>query len=107
MGTNPKYSKIEARLSKTVKEKPPKNPKVPAFPQHAATTAQKLREIIDAGGEQVPLAYAALSRLCVLWTPGALVANGLAGGQFGVVVNDLVGIMSILFPDGEGMPDPL
>ena len=89
------------------KERPPKNPKVPTFPPAAEATAQKLREIIDAGGPQSPLAYAALSRLCVIWTPGALAYDeqGLGGGQFGQVVNDLIGIMAQLFPDGEGLPD--
>lgn len=47
-------------------------PKVPNFPPLIKAMAQKLGEIIDAGNEQSPLAYAALTRLCVLMTPNTV-----------------------------------
>ena len=86
-------------------DRPPKNPRVPIFPPDAQALAQKLREIIDAGGEQSPLAYAALSRLCVMWVPGALHDAGLGAGQYGQVVNELIDLMFELFPNGEGLPE--
>ena len=85
--------------------RPPKNPKVPTMPASAQALAQKLREIIDAGGEQSPLAYGALSRLCVMWVPGALESTSeLGGGQMGDVFHDVLNIMLVLFPNGEGLP---
>jgi hypothetical protein len=68
------------------------DPKVPTFPPIVEGTAQKLREIIGAGDEQSPLAYAALSRLCVLWTPNTVPCNKH------VMVNELIGLMAALFP---------
>ncbi len=84
--------------------RPPKNPRVPTMPANAQALAQKLREIIDAGGEQSPLAYGALSRLCVMWVPGALQEDSLGGGQMSEVFNEVLAIMFKLFPDGEGLP---
>lgn len=83
-----------------------KNPKIPVLPVAAQATYDVLTRIIDAGGEKATTAYAALSRLCVLWTPGALANDdaGLGGGQMGEVVNDLLGLMFQLFPDGDGLP---
>lgn len=69
-----------------------KHPKVPTFPPIVEGTAQKLREIIDAGNEQSPLAYAALSRLCVLWTPNTVPCDKH------VMVNELIVLMLKLFP---------
>jgi len=99
------YAKIDLGLREQCGEKLDKNPKMPTFPPAPAATAQKLREIIDAGGPQAPLAYSALSRLCVLWTPGAVAAGALGGGQMGIIVNDLVRIFLELFPGGEGLPE--
>ncbi len=100
------YEEINRELKKG-KEKPAKNPKVPTFPPAPAATAQKLREIIDGGGPLAPLAYGALSRLCVLWTPGAIATDtsGLGGGQMGIIVNELIGLFHVLFPNGEGLPE--
>jgi hypothetical protein len=100
------YAKIERDMAKTLKERPPKNPRVPTFPPAAEATAQKLREIIDAGGEKATIAYAALSRLCVLWVPGALDSTPLGGGQHAAVVNALLDDMLELFPNGVGLPEP-
>lgn len=69
-----------------------KNPKVPIFPALVEATAQKLREKIDARNEQSPLAYGALTRLCVLWSPNTVPCDKAA------MVNDLVRIMATLFP---------
>ena len=103
MGKTPKqYKQVEEKLAKKVKEKPQKNPKVPTFPPAAQATAQKLREIIDAGGERATMAYGALSRLSVLWTDGVLVDES----QRIAVVSDLLQLMMQLFPNGEGLPDP-
>jgi hypothetical protein len=77
----------------------PKNPRVPVLPVNAEATAQQLLRIIDAGSEQSPLAYAALTRLCVMWVP-----NALNAAQSMIVVNDLIGLMFQLFPGGEGLP---
>lgn len=96
------YKVINAELAKKTKEKPKKNPKVPTFPPAAQATAQKLREIIDAGGEQATLAYGALSRLSVLWTEGAIKTDS----QRNAVVFNLLNSMFLLFPNGEGLPDP-
>ena len=85
-------------------ERSPKNPKVPTMPAEARALAQKLHEIIDASNEQSPIAYATLSRLCVLWTPEALAGDSMEGGQRSIVVNDLVRLMAQLFPQGEGLP---
>jgi hypothetical protein len=100
------YAKIERELAKTLKERPPKNPRVPTFPPAPERLAQKLREIIDVGNGQSLLAYAALSRLCVMWTPNAIPtdASGLGGGQYAQVVNEMLGLMHQLFPGGEGLP---
>ena len=46
---------------------PKKQPKVPAYPPVAHELAQKLGQIIDAGGEGYHTAYGALSRMAVLW----------------------------------------
>lgn len=78
-----------------------KNPKVPVFPDAANRTAQMLLEIIDVHDEMSPVAYAALSRLCVLWAPGIL--DGYKDGNVAIVINDLVGLMAKLFPCGEGL----
>lgn len=103
MGKTPKqYKQVEAKLAKKTTEKPPKNPKVPTFPPAAEATAQKLREIIDAGGERATMAYGALSRLSVLWTDGAIQSDS----QRNAVVNDLLRLMMQIFPNGEGLPDP-
>lgn len=96
------YKVINAELGKKTKEKPPKNPKVPTFPPAAEATAQKLREIIDAGGEQASMAYGALSRLSVLWTEGAVKGES----ERVEIVHDLLKLMMQLFPNGEGLPDP-
>lgn len=82
-----------------------KNPRVPTFPPSAAALAQKLSGIIDAGGEHATTAYAALTRLCVMWTPGALVGSDMGGGNYAEVVNFLLHDMFILFPDGEGLQE--
>jgi len=106
-----KIIRVDARnrmkrwVSEMLKEKAPKNPRVPTFPPSAEATAQKLREIIDAHDERFPLAYACLSRLCALWVPNALISDKMGGGQFGIVVNELVDLMTQLFPDGEGLPE--
>lgn len=85
----------------TLEDKPhrdrQKDPKVPTFPETAHATAQKLHGIIDAHGPQAPLAYAALSRLSVLWTNDVEPVNKTA------MVNRLVSILSELFPDSEGL----
>lgn len=69
-----------------------KHPKVPTFPTIVEGTAQKLREIIDVGNGQSPMAHAALSRLCVLWTPNTVPCDK------NVMVNELLGLMTTLFP---------
>lgn len=69
-----------------------KDPKAPVFPAIVQTTAQKLREIIDAGNEQSPLAYAALSRLCVLWTPNTMLVDKTN------MLNEFVRLMTAIFP---------
>ena len=48
--------------------RPPKGTcRVPMYPPRAQAFAQELSRLIDAGGEQSPLAYALLSRLAVFW----------------------------------------
>lgn len=96
-----KHEQIEAVLAESHVEKPPKNPKVPTFNSTAAATAQKLREIIDAGGEQAPLAYGALTRLSVLWAQN----NGVTDRSQVLLVGNLITIMGKLFPNGEGLPE--
>lgn len=82
-----------------------KEPKVPTFPPAAAALAQKLREIIDAGGERQPIAYACLSRLCVMWAPRAIEFDSMGGGaQYSGIVNDQLRLLSLLFPNGQGLP---
>jgi len=71
----------------------PKKPKVPTFSAIVEGTAQKLREIIDAGNGQSPLAYAALSRLCVLWAQNTVACDK------NVMINELIKLMVILFPE--------
>lgn len=111
------YDEIERRLKLEVKPKyAPKNPKIPTFPPAAQALAQQLREIIDAGGEQHHMAYAALTRLCVLWVqPGPhtvqveltsfhedepCAARGRMSSNNPQLVNDLMGLLVELFPDG-------
>ena len=100
-------SKTHAKITRDAENRPPKNPRVPVFPPAAQATAQKLLEIIDGGDVMATTAYAAYCRLCVMWVPGALTsdASNLGGGQMGQVVNDLIGLMAILFPGGDGLPD--
>lgn len=99
--TNPKYKQIEVELTKAAKEKPAKNPKVPTFNPASKATAQKLLEIIDAGGERAAMAYGALSRLGTLWTEGAITTDS----QRNAVVNDLLRLVLRVFPDSEGLPE--
>lgn len=83
-------------------QRAPKQPKQPNMPASAQETAQKLHRIIDEGGERAKtMAYAALSRLCVLWAPEAFPEeqNPLGGGNFGIVTNELLVLMFELFPN--------
>jgi len=61
-------SKSRAKAEREERELlPKKQPKVPVYPPVAHELAQKLGQIIDAGGEGYSIAYGALSRLAVLW----------------------------------------
>ena len=114
---NDTYDQVQQQLARTLRKREviSINPRVPTFPPPAAALAQKLREIIDANGEQATLAYAALSRLCVLWStpresPLKVVAEysqtqqtvDLTGNP--PIVRDLMRLMMQLFPEGEGLP---
>lgn len=100
---DPKYEKIQAKHGKSLFTPLPKEPRIPTFPASAQAAAQKLREIINAGDERLPLAYASLSRLSVLWTPRTPAPASAGAGQFGTVVNEFVAMMGELFPDEEGL----
>ena len=78
--------------SRTKRNERSHNQKVPTMPVLIQTMAQKLREIIDAGNEQSPLAWGALSRLCVLWTTGTVLSDRI------VCIKDMIRILTILFP---------
>jgi hypothetical protein len=83
-----------------------KQPKIPTFPLVPKLLAQKLQEIIAAGGERSSLAYSVLTRLCAMYAPGALVHDGTpTGGQYGIVLNEQLRLMEKLFPGGVGLPE--
>lgn len=70
-----------------------KTPKLPVFPLTIEPMAQKLREIIDAGDDRFPLAYAALSRLCVIYAPNV----GIDRASYLKIVRELCDLTLILF----------
>lgn len=90
LATSRKTLKIEAEKKTHVERS--KDPKAPVFPAIVQATAQKLREIIDVGNEQSPLAYAALSRLSVLWTPDIVLVDKTK------MLNELVRLLTAIFP---------
>lgn len=86
-------------------EKPTKDPKVPVFPHPARMMYDALNVIVSAGGDLSPLAYGAMTRLCVLWSDVKLVGETQLGGGMKVeLVNDLVKNVAQLFPDVEELP---
>jgi len=112
-----KYDKIEATLKKTIKEPRVKNPRVPVFPPAAQATYDLLNDIVtnDADNDRRCLAYGLMTRLCVLWVPGVerldvVVKATLDPLMFDLsensqIIQDVMRIMTVLFPDGEGLPE--
>lgn len=109
-------------------EKPPKNPRVPIFPPHVVPLVNHLNEIIDKelNGDQDrrALAYGILSRLCVVWAPPIMrekftveaelvsyeetdLANARCrlSSNNAPIINELLGLMEKMFPNGEGLPE--
>lgn len=92
-----------------------KNPRVPVFNPAAQNTANLLNKIIDEKGENAWLAYAALTRLSVIWAqpnvPVKITADYYEStGRIDIsknsqIIQDFVIIMSKLFPSGEGLPE--
>lgn len=48
------------------------NPKIPTYPEEVLALVDDLQQVIDTPFRSAPAAYAVMSRLCVLYTPGAL-----------------------------------
>ena len=112
-----KYDQIDATLKKTIKEPRVKNPRVPVFPPEAQATYDLLNDIVTncTDIDRKCLAYGLLTRLCVLWISGAehktIVAKATLDplmfdlSENSQIIQDVMRIMAVLFPDGEGLPE--
>jgi len=103
------------------KTAPPKNPRVPIFPPHVVPLVNLLNEIADkelwGDQERRAAALGVLTRLCVMWTPphpvdwpavkvDYVVETGLLHFD-NELLRDTVCLMDKLFPNGEGLPEPV
>ena len=112
-----KYDQIEATLKKTIKEPRVKNPRVPVFPPDARATYDMLNYIVTNcdDNDRRCLAYGLLTRLCVMWTSPMTEQKVVAIATLDTLafdlsensqlVQDVIRIMAVLFPNGEGLPE--
>lgn len=103
------------------KSAPLKHPRVPIFPPHVVPLVNLLNEIADkelwGDQERRAAALGVLTRLCVMWTPphpvdwptvkvDYVVETGLLHFD-NELLRDTVRLMNQLFPNGEGLPEPV